>query len=124
VLEEADMGESTENTMDTTTASSADSGFESEEEHARKLEEAAALHNPVWKYIRNYMPANGALIGGAVGIGAATVFGVGELAVGAFCAYVTYRVFGYGETWADAVENTIRFEKGELSKEELKKPVL
>lgn len=118
------MGESTESTMDTSTASSADSGSATDEAHARKLEEAAALHNPLWKYIRNYMPLNGALLGGAVGVGAATLLGVGELAVGAFCAYVTYRVYAYGETWADAVENSIRFEKGELSKEEIDKSVL
>lgn len=118
------MGENIESTMDTKTASSTDSGSAGGEEHARKLDEAAALHNPLWKYIRNYMPFNGAVIGGAVGVGAATLFGVGELAVGAFCAYVTYRVYAYGETWADAVENSIRFEKGELSKEEIDKSVL
>ena len=118
------MGKSTESTMDTATTSSADSGSATDEEHAQKLEEAAALHSPFWKYAREYMPANGALLGGVVGVGAATLFGVGELVAGGFCAYVTYRVFAYGETWVDAVENTIRFEKGELSKEEIDKPVL
>jgi len=118
------MQDSTESTMDTETSSSTDSGSAGNEEHLRKLEEAAALHNPIWKYLRNYMPLNGAVLGGAVGIGAATLFGVGELAVGAFCAYVTYRVYAYGETWADAVENAIRFEKGDLSKEEIDKSVL
>ena len=118
------MQDSTETTMDTATASPTDPGSASDEEHLRKIEEASALHSPIWKYLRDYMPGNGALLGGVVGIGAATLFGVGESAVGAFCAYVTYRVYAYGETWADAVENTIRFEKGELSKEELEKPVL
>ena len=118
------MEESTETTMNTATASPTDSGSASDEEHLRKFEEAAALHSPIWRYLRDYLPANGALLGGVVGIGAATLFGVGELVAGGFCAYVTYRVFAYGETWVDAVENTIRFEKGELSKEEIAKPVL
>jgi len=118
------MGESTESTINIATASRTDSGSSSDEEHVRKLEEAAALHNQLWKYIHDYLPFHGVAIGGAVGIGAATLFGVGELAVGAFCAYVTYRVYAYGESWGDAVENAIRFEKGELSKEEIEKPVL
>ena len=63
------MGESKESTKDTTTASSTDSGSLSDEEHVRKLEEASALHNPIWRYLRDYLPTNGALVGGGVGIG-------------------------------------------------------
>ena len=35
-----------------------------------------------------------------------------ELAAAGLSAYVTYRVFAYGESWMEALENTIKFEKG------------
>ena len=68
-----------------------------------------------------------AIIGGVVGlvVGASAtsmLVGVAELAAGCFTAYVSYRVFAYGESLSEAIENAIKFEGGKLEKEELDKP--
>src|SRR5215510_15547978 len=76
-----------------------------------------------WEFF-HHLPGHGAVIGGAIGLGAAMVVGVAELATENFAGYVSYRVFAYGESWCEAVENAIKFEKGALEKEELEKPVL
>ena len=65
-----------------------------------------------------------ALIGGAVGLGAVTLVGVAEAATAFFTAYVTYRVFAYGESFTEAIENTIKFEKGNLCREDREKSVM
>jgi hypothetical protein len=76
-----------------------------------------------WKFFHK-LPGHGALIGGAVGLGAVMLIGVAETATACFTAYVTYRVFAYGESFTEAIENTIKFEKGDLAKEEREKIVL
>ena len=75
-----------------------------------------------WKFFHQ-LPFHGAILGGAVGLGAAMAVGVGELVTAGFTAYVTYRMFAYGESLTEAIENTIKFEKGDLAKEEITKPI-
>jgi len=90
----------------------------------RTVEEGiTSLGQGVWRFFHD-LPFHGAVIGGAVGLGAAMVVGVAELVTAGFSAYVTYRMFAYGESLTEAIENTIRFEKGELPKEEIEKPVV
>ena len=89
----------------------------------RELEDGiGAAGQATWKLFHG-LPFHGAFLGGAIGLYAATVFGVAELATAGLSAYVTYRMFAYGETFLEALENTIKFEKGELPEEEITKPV-
>ena len=60
------------------------------------------------------LPIQGAIVSGAVGLYAATVFGVAELIAAGLTANVAYRIFTCGESLPKAVENTIKFEMGEL----------
>ena len=60
------------------------------------------------------MPIQGAMVTGAVGLYAATVFGVAELIAAGLSAHVAYRMFAFGEPFPKACENTIKFEMGEL----------
>ena len=76
----------------------------------------------IWQFVHG-MPGHGAIPGFALGLGAATLFGVGELAVGVFTAYVGYRVFAYGESLTEAMEKAIKFEAGKLEEKEIGKPV-
>jgi hypothetical protein len=76
-----------------------------------------------WRFFHR-LPGHGAIIGGAVGFGAVTLLGVAEAATACFTAYVTYRVFAYGESFTEAIENTIKFEKGDLCKQDREKVVL
>ncbi len=76
-----------------------------------------------WEFFHN-LPGHGAVIGGAVGLGAAMLFGVAELVTACFTAYVSYRMFAYGESLIEACENVIKFEEGKLDKEEIAKPIL
>jgi len=86
------------------------------------LEEGwAAIGRGTW-HVFHAFPGQGTIPGFAVGLGAAMLVGVGELAAGCFTAYVSYRVFGYGESLSEAIENAIKFEGGKLEKEELDKP--
>jgi hypothetical protein len=67
------------------------------------------------------IPIQGALTSGAVGLYAATVFGVGELIAAGLSAYFAYRMFAFGEPLLVAVEKTIKFQMGELPKPDLEK---
>jgi len=71
----------------------------------------------------HHLPGHGAVIGGAIGLGAAMLVGVAELAAACFAGYVSYRVFGYGESLCQAIENAIKFESGKFDKEEIDKPL-
>ena len=118
------MGENTESTMDTATASSTDAGSASGGHPLGAVEEGInALGRRTWDFF-HHLPFQGAVFGGAVGLGAAMTFGVAELAFAGLSAYVTYRIFAYGESLTEAIENTIKFEKGELAEKEIKRPVL
>ena len=66
-----------------------------------------------WGFFHN-VPIQGALASGVLGLYAATAFGVSELALAGLSAYVTYRMFAFGEPLLEAVEKTIKFQKGEL----------
>ena len=111
-------------TMDTKPAPSGDSCSGSDVPLLRELEEGmGAAGRAAWSFFHT-LPFHGAIVGGAIGLYAATVFGVAELAAAGLCAFVAYRMSAYGEPLTEALENTIKFEKGELSKEEIDKPVL
>lgn len=81
-----------------------------------------AFGQETWKFF-HALPFHGAFIGGAVGLGAAMAVGVAELVAAGLSAYVTYRIFAYGETLTEAIEKTIKFEKGTLPEDEIEKPV-
>lgn len=89
----------------------------------RELEAGmGAVGRATWDFF-HHLPLHGAIAGGAVGLYAASVVGVAELAAAGFCAYVAYRMSAYGETLTEAMENTVKFQKGQLSKEEIDRPV-
>ena len=81
----------------------------------------AAIGRGTW-HVFHALPGQGTIPGFAVGLGAAMLVGVAELATACFTAYVSYRVFAYGESLSEAIENAIKFEGGKLKKEELNKP--
>lgn len=118
------MRDSTTDTMETESESWTDSVAESGKDALRIVGDGVdTVSQATWSFF-HHLPGHGALIGGAVGLGAAMLVGVAELATGIFAAYVSYRVFAYGESWCEAAENVIKFEKGALEKEEVVKPVL
>ena len=71
-----------------------------------------------WNFFHD-LPLQGALTSGAVGLWAATVFGVAELFAAGLSAYVAYRMFAFGEPLLEAVQKTIKFQKGELPKTDI-----
>jgi hypothetical protein len=74
-----------------------------------------------WAFF-NKLPLQGALVGGAVGLYAATALGVAELAVGGLSAYVAYSMFAYDEPLMDALQKTIKFQQGDLAMKDVRKP--
>lgn len=76
-----------------------------------------------WQFV-HALPGHGAVPGFALGLGAAMLVGVGELAVGCFTAYVGFRIFAYGESLTEAVEKAIKFEAGKLEQKEIDKPIV
>ena len=72
------------------------------------------------------IPIQGAMVTGAIGLYAATVFGVAELIAAGLAAHVAYRMFAFAEPFPKACENTIKFEMGELPRTdvELCKPLM
>jgi hypothetical protein len=122
-LEENTMQASTNNTMETETASWTDSAAESGKGAVQALEEGwGAIGRGTW-HLFHALPGHGTLPGFALGLGAATLFGVGELAAGCFTAYVSYRYFAYGESLSEAIEKAIKFESGKLEETEIDKPI-
>jgi hypothetical protein len=123
-MEEMNMRESTIDTIESEAESWTDSVTESGKDVLRTVEDGVnAVSQTTWSFMHD-LPGHGAIIGGAVGLGAAMLVGVAELATGIFVGYVSYRVFAYGESWCEATENVIKFERGSLEKEELVKPVI
>src|SRR5262245_1717702 len=76
-----------------------------------------------WRFFHK-LPGHGALLGGAAGLAGVMYIGVGEMIAACFGAYLSYRMFAYGESFPEALQNTIRFEKGELPKDEMGKPIV
>jgi hypothetical protein len=118
------MEENTSGTMETESESWTDSVAASGKSVLTSVEDGMGTVGRATWSLFNQLPGHGALIGGAVGLGAVMLVGVGELAVTVFAGYVSYRVFAYGESWTEAVENVIKFQKGALPKDEIDKPVL
>jgi len=117
------MQDSTNNTMETEKASWTDSAAEIGKGTSHAMEEAwKAMGQGTWHFF-HALPGKGVIPGFAIGLGAAMLVGVAELAAGCFTAYVSYRYFAYGESLSEAIENAIRFESGKLEKEELQKPL-
>jgi len=117
------MPESTKGAMEAETASWTDAASAGGKEAFRAVEGGiSTLGRGIWNVFHE-LPFHGAVIGGAVGLGAAMMVGVAELVTAGFTAYVTYRMFAYGESLTEAIEKTIKFEKGMLTEEEIEKPV-
>jgi hypothetical protein len=117
------MQDSTNNTMETETSSWTDSAAEIGKDASQAMEGVwKAIGQGTWHFF-HALPGKGVIPGFAIGLGAAMLVGVAELAAGCFTAYVSYRYFAYGEPLSEAIENAIRFESGKLEKEELEKPV-
>jgi hypothetical protein len=72
----------------------------------------------VWELFHEHPNVGGVLTGG-LGMAAAMTVGVAEIVAGVAAGYLGYRIFAYGETFTEAIEKTIEFREGKLSKEEL-----
>jgi hypothetical protein len=117
------MPASTNNTMETESASWTDSAAESGNSAVQAIEGAwGAIGQGTW-HLFHALPGHGVVPGFALGLGAAMLVGVGELAVGCFSAYVSYRYFAYGESLSEAIEKAIKFESGKLEQKEINKPI-
>ena len=118
------MRDSRSATMKTETASRTDSVAASGKGVLKTVEDGiGTIGRATWNFF-HYLPGHGTVVGGAVGLGAAMLVGVAELATAAFTAYVSYRMFAYGESLSEAIEKGIKFEGGKLEKEEIEKPIL
>ncbi|MCM3900968.1 MAG: hypothetical protein ND866_04620 [Pyrinomonadaceae bacterium] len=121
------MEESTTDTIETIeveTASWTDSASASGKGVLTTVEGGlGAIGRGTWQFVHS-LPGHGAVPGFALGLGAAMLVGVGELAVGCFTAYVGFRIFAYGESLTEAVEKAIKFEAGKLEQKEIDKPVV
>ena len=122
--EERNMEESTTDTIETEPATLTDSVAASGKGMLETMEDGwGAIGQGTWEFFHG-LPGHGTVLGGAVGLGAAMLVGVGELAVACFTAYVSYRMFAYGENLTEAIGKAIKFEEGRLEKNEMDKPVI
>jgi hypothetical protein len=122
-LEENTMHESTNDTMKTESASWTDAVAAGGNSVFRTVEDGmGTIGRETWNFFHHF-PGHGTIVGGAVGLGAAMLVGVAELATACFTAYVSYRIFAYGESLSEAVEKAIKFEAGKLEKKERDKPI-
>ncbi|MDF0644225.1 MAG: hypothetical protein P0111_09350 [Nitrospira sp.] len=117
------MQESTTDTIETRSVSWTDSAAEIGKGASQAMEGAWEAVGQGTRQLFHAFPGKGVIPGFAVGLGAAMLVGVAELATACFAAYVSYRVFGYGESLSEAIENTIKLEEGKLTKEDLDKPL-
>ena len=117
------MGKSTAGTMKTETGPSSDSAAESGKSVYQAMDEGWEALGQGTRHVFHALPGHGTIPGFAVGLGAAMLFGVAELAAGCFTAYVSYRYFAYGECLSEAIENAIKFESGKLDKKEINRPI-
>ncbi len=85
----------------------------------RSVEEGiVTVNSGIWEIFHEHPNVGGALTGG-VGLAAAMTFGVGEIAGAMVAGYLGYRIFAYGESFTEAIEKTIQFREGKLTKEDL-----
>lgn len=117
------MEETIAGAMETETESSSDSVAGSDRSIFHTIEDGLDAMGHGTRKLFHDLPGHGVIVGGAVGLGAAMLVGVGELAVAAFTAYVSYRYFAYGEPLAVAIEKAIKFEAGKLEEKEIDKPI-
>jgi hypothetical protein len=117
------MEESTIDMVETEKESSSDSVADSSRSIFHTIEDGLDAMGHGTRKLFHDLPGHGVIVGGAAGLGAAMLVGVGELAVAAFTAYVSYRYFAYGEPLAVAIEKAIKFESGELEEKEINKPI-
>ena len=117
------MEVSTTGTVETETESSPDSVAGGDKGIFHTIEDGLDAMGHGTRQLFHDLPGHGVIVGGAVGLGAAMLVGVGELAVAAFTAYVSYRYFAYGEPLAVAIEKAIKFEAGKLEEKEIDKPI-
>jgi hypothetical protein len=122
--EERNMAKSTTDMMETETDSSSDTDAGNDRNIFHTIEDGLDAMGHGTRKLFHDLPGHGVIVGGAVGLGAAMLVGVGELAVAAFTAYVSYRYFAYGEPLAVAIEKAIKFESGKLEEEEIDKPII
>ncbi|WP_447965372.1 hypothetical protein [Nitrospira sp. Ecomares 2.1] len=76
------------------------------------------LTGGIWELFHEHPNVGGTLTGG-VGLAAAMTFGVGEIAGAMVAGYLGYRIFAYGESFTEAIEKTIQFREGKLTKKDL-----
>ncbi len=101
------------------TASLTDSIAGSGKEALGGLEGAiTSLTGGIWEIFHEHPNVGGTLTGG-VGLAAAMTFGVGEIAGAMIAGYLGYRIFAYGESFTEAIEKTIQFREGKLTKKDL-----
>lgn len=117
------MPDSTSGIGETETASLTDSVSANGKDALRNVEEGiGTVGRWTWEVLHE-LPFYGAGLGFAVGLGAAMLVGVAELVAAGFTAYVSYRMFAYGESLTEAMEKVIKFQGGKLPEEEIEKPV-
>src|SRR5574337_1955603 len=103
------MQDGTENTMNAEATSWTDAVADSGKGVLKTIEDGANVAGrATWQFFHD-VPGHGTLLGFGIGLGAAMVIGVAELATACFAAYVSYRMFGYGESLSEAIEKAIKF---------------
>jgi hypothetical protein len=80
-----------------------------------------AVGRCTWDFFHDY-PYLGGLLGGGLGLSAAMLLGVGELATTVLTAYIGYRVFAYGESVTEALAKSLALRHGERLEEEQRRP--
>ena len=105
------------------TDTDSDSGLNTLLEVEKRVEERVGkAGRQTWRFL-HALPGHGALLGGAAGLAGVVFIGFTELVTACFAAYVSYRMFAYGESLPEAIQKTIRFQKGRLSDEEVVKAI-
>jgi hypothetical protein len=82
------------------------------------VEEAIQSASRMTWSLFHHVPIQGSLVTGVAAWYAVTVFGVAELLAAGLSAYVTYRMFAYGEPLLEAIQKSIKFEQGQLPMKE------
>lgn len=64
-------------------------------------------------------PKAGTIVCGGLGLGAAMVIGVAELAATLVTGYLGYRMLARGESFTEALEKSLQLRQGQLRKEDM-----
>ena len=112
------MPDSASSTMETETTSWIDSVAEGGLSIVQSVDEGIGnVGRCTWEFFHEY-PYLGGLLGGGLGLGAAMLVGVAELATAVITAYIGYRVFAYGESFTEAFAKSLQLRHGNLLEEE------